>query len=203
MKTAIFIDGQNFWRSLTRNAADVRVDYNKLADYLVEEVHQGSQIVGDFVGAHYYVGLGQDAPITVLGFLNNLKLQKGYFVHTGPRSNRVMTCFKCGSANTFTVEKRIDTQLTADMIRLAAVGAYDVAILVSGDADFIPAIEAVAALGKQVWIATWSITELSMDLRRHCFSWISIQAGIEVFRAKSREAKILENIQLTKEPTSE
>jgi uncharacterized LabA/DUF88 family protein len=29
-------------------------------------------------------------------------------------------------------------------------------VLVSGDDDFVPAVEAVNSLGKQVWVATWS-----------------------------------------------
>ena len=50
----------------------------------------------------------------------------------------------------------MDTRLVADLIHYAANGAYDAAVVVSGDDDFVPAVEAVNALGKQVWVATWS-----------------------------------------------
>src|SRR4029453_2738313 len=50
--------------------------------------------------------------------------------------------------------------LVADLIPFAANGAYDAAVLVSGDDDFVPAVEAVNALGKKVWVATWSAEEL-------------------------------------------
>lgn len=40
-------------------------------------------------------------------------------------------------------EKNLDTQLTADMITLAAQNAYDTAILVSNDSDYISAITPV------------------------------------------------------------
>jgi uncharacterized LabA/DUF88 family protein len=51
------------------------------------------------------------------------------------------------------VEKGIDTQIVVDMLLGAARDTYDVAILVSGDADFAGAVEAVKELGKKVYVA--------------------------------------------------
>jgi len=48
------------------------------------------------------------------------------------------------------VEKGVDTQLAVDMIRLAVADTYDIAVLISGDGDFAPAVEFVKQLGKQV-----------------------------------------------------
>jgi hypothetical protein len=76
----------------------------------------------------------------------------------------------------------VDTRLVADLIHYAANGAYDAAVLVSGDDDFVPAVEAVNALGKQVWVATWSPDELSTDLRVRCFGHIHLSDGIGSFR---------------------
>lgn len=39
------------------------------------------------------------------------------------------------------------------MVRHAAMGVYDVAILCAGDADFIPAVKAVKDFGKQIELA--------------------------------------------------
>jgi hypothetical protein len=57
-------------------------------------------------------------------------------------------------------------------------------VLVSGDDDFVPAVEAVNALGKQVWVATWSAEELSTDLRVRCFGHIHLSEGISAFRVE-------------------
>ena len=38
------------------------------------------------------------------------------------------------------------------------------------------------ALGKQVWVATWSAEELSTDLRVRCFGHIHLSDGIGAFR---------------------
>jgi uncharacterized LabA/DUF88 family protein len=49
----------------------------------------------------------------------------------------------------FGVEKGVDTQLAADMITLS--GIYDAAIILSGDADYLPPVAAVKAKGKLVY----------------------------------------------------
>ena len=46
-------------------------------------------------------------------------------------------------------EKGVDTQLATDMITLSDI--YDVAVVVSGDADYIPPVSAVKNLGKLVY----------------------------------------------------
>src|SRR4029453_15825833 len=48
----------------------------------------------------------------------------------------------------YTTEKRVDTRLVAEMIHYAAIGAFDAAVLVSGDDDFVPAVEGVNAPGR-------------------------------------------------------
>src|SRR4030095_1495569 len=83
-----------------------------------------------------------------------------------------------------TTEKRVDTRLVAEMIHYAAIGPFDAAVLVSGDDDFVPAVEAVNSLGRQVWVATWSADELSKDLRVRCFGQIHLSDGISAFRVE-------------------
>src|SRR6267378_2570374 len=100
--------------------------------------------------------------------------------------------------------QRYDESLRVDYDRLAAwitqaaggtgaifAGAHyyvgvcaDAAVLVSGDDDFVPAVEAVNSLGKQVWVATWSAEELSKDLRVRCFGQIHLSDGIPAFKVE-------------------
>jgi uncharacterized LabA/DUF88 family protein len=49
-----------------------------------------------------------------------------------------------------TVEKGVDTAIATDMIRLAWEDAYDIAVLASLDADFIPAVDFLDQKGKKV-----------------------------------------------------
>jgi hypothetical protein len=181
MKVCIFFDGQNFYRSLLRFDESLRVDYDRLALWITHAVGGPTALFG---GAYYYVGLSSDAPPLVEGFLKGLELRPGYFVKREPRVRRSGRCFTCGTEYEYTTEKRVDTRLVADLIHYAANGAYEAAVLVSGDDDFVPAVEAVNALGKQVWVATWSAEELSKDLRVRCFGQIHLSEGIAAFRAE-------------------
>ncbi len=188
MKVCIFIDGQNFYRSLQRYDETLRVDYDRLATWITETVRGPSAL---FVGAYYYVGISADAPPQVEGFLKGLELRQGYYVRREPRKRRTGRCPACGIEYDYTTEKRVDSRMVAELIHYAANGAYDAAVLVSGDDDFVPAVEAVNALGKQVWVATWSADELSSDLRVRCFGQIRLSEGIAAFRAE-RAARHIE-----------
>lgn len=63
---------------------------------------------------------------------------------------RVLTCPNCQKALSGTVEKGVDTAIATDMIRLAWENAYDIAVLASLDADFIPAVSFLDQKGKKV-----------------------------------------------------
>lgn len=188
MKVSIFIDGQNFYRSLLRHDESLRVDYDRLATWITQAVGGPS---ATFSGAYYYVGVSADAPPLVEGFLKGLELRPGYFVKREGRVRRTGRCPSCGAEYDYTTEKRVDTRLVADLIHYAAIGAFDAAVLMSGDADFVPAVEAVNALGRQVWVATWSAEELSNDLRVRCFGHIQLREGVTAFRA-DRQPRSLE-----------
>lgn len=53
-------------------------------------------------------------------------------------------------------QKEVDVALTVEMLMHAVRDHYDVAILVSGDRDFIPVISEVQSLGKKVEVASFS-----------------------------------------------
>jgi hypothetical protein len=180
MKILIFIDGQNFYRSLLRFDDTLVVDYDRLASWITHAVGGPAAVFG---GAHYYVGVSAGAPAPVESFLKGLEGRTGYFVRRERRVRRTGRCPACGSEYEYTTEKRVDTRLVADLIHFAANGAYDAAVLVSGDDDFVPAVEAVNALGKQVWVASLSPDELSSDLRVRCFGHVDLRDGVAAFRA--------------------
>jgi hypothetical protein len=181
MNVKIFFDGQNFYRSLLRYDETLRVDYDRLAVWITQAVGGPG---GVFCGAYYYVGVSADAPPLVEGFLKGLELRPGYFVRREPRVRRTGHCPACEVDYDYTTEKRVDTRLVAELIQYAANGAFDAAVLVSGDDDFVPAVEAVNALGKRVWVATWSAEELSSDLRVRCFGQIRLSEGLGAFRVE-------------------
>ncbi|MBM3499180.1 MAG: NYN domain-containing protein [Armatimonadetes bacterium] len=64
-------------------------------------------------------------------------------------------CDHCGEVLTASIEKGIDTAIVTDLLALAWEAAYDIAILISSDADMIPGVEHIQARGLKVVNATW------------------------------------------------
>jgi len=57
------------------------------------------------------------------------------------------------------IEKKIDIQIAIDMVSLGYENAYDTAVLVSGDGDFVPVVKKIRELGKKVelWAFRYSL----------------------------------------------
>lgn len=51
-------------------------------------------------------------------------------------------------------EKAVDVALATALLEMAALNAYDIAIVIAGDRDFVPALQAVRRLGKRVALVT-------------------------------------------------
>lgn len=184
MRVGIFFDGKNFHSGWRATAEGMMIDFLKLSEWLVARVG-GSRLWG----AYYYTGIETGPLATSAGqkwlvrFLDGLELLPGFFVHRFPRKARRRDCEKCGATATYSEEKEVDTTMVADMLRLAAVDAFDVAILASGDSDHAPAVEGVRAIGKQVYVATWGKVGLSPRTRKAAFDHIDFTQGLADFAA--------------------
>lgn len=189
MRVVVIFDGKNFYSGLKSAVGVVRLDFPKLADWLIART--GGTVLW---GAHYYTGVerGEEAESegqkALVSFLNALELQPGYFVHRFPRRADRRRCPHCQQEIRFTQEKEVDTTIVADMLRLAAVDGFDILVLVSGDGDLAPAVENVRALGKKVYVATWGRDSLAPRLRQACFDHIDLRAGLDDFRAEAAVA---------------
>jgi uncharacterized LabA/DUF88 family protein len=76
------------------------------------------------------------------------------------------------------VEKGIDVALATDLIGMAWEDAYDVAILVSGDADYTGAINKVMSKGRNVEVASFR-KNLSKELKETALSKVILDDFIQ------------------------
>lgn len=72
--------------------------------------------------------------------------------------HEVTDCSNCGHGYSGMVEKGVDTAIVTDLLSLAWQDAYDIAIIVSSDADFVPAAIRLQERGLKVINAGWSGT---------------------------------------------
>ncbi|WP_373869536.1 NYN domain-containing protein [Sphaerisporangium rufum] len=77
-------------------------------------------------------------------------------VHCRNCGAKTTTCPICAQPYRVRLEKGVDAAIVTDMLSLAWQDAYDVAVLVTSDADFVPAVERVQERGLKVINAGWS-----------------------------------------------
>ena len=128
-RVAVFIDGNNLFHSARSHNIDI--DYNKLLRLLLGD--------GRLLRAFFYTGVDAGA-----------ERQQGFLLWMRRNGFRVVQ----KELKTFydgTRKANLDVEIAVDMLSLA--GRYDTAVLVSGDEDFVYAINAVAYKGCRVEIA--------------------------------------------------
>jgi uncharacterized LabA/DUF88 family protein len=189
MRVALFFDGNNYYRALRDFDSSLEINLERLAAWVTRRVGgDGAR----FVGAYYYTGTfedgvgASDGGLALGGFLDVLETLNGFFVRREPRVRRVSVCRACQAANEYFTEKRVDTRMVAELIQLAAVDGFDLAFILSGDGDFVPAVQAVGALGKQVFIGAWPGQRVARELRAHSFGVVDLGQGIAEFSTGRR-----------------
>ena len=139
-RVAIFIDGSNLYHALQNNFQRHDLNYESFSKKLC-----GSR---QFYRTYYYNVLQDPAQrpegsreqqdfLDVLRKTPYLEMRLG-----GTKTSQGVS-----------VEKGIDVMLATDLVCFAWEDFYDVAIVVSGDADFAYAVQAVKNLGKYVEVA--------------------------------------------------
>lgn len=63
------------------------------------------------------------------------------------------------------IEKGVDVKLSTDMLVHAFRNSYDTAVLVSGDTDYSPALQAIKDQGKHVEVVLFGDRQTSLELR--------------------------------------
>ena len=128
-RVAVFIDGNNLFHAARFHNIDI--DYNKMLRLLLGD--------GRLLRAFFYTGVDVGA-----------ERQQGFLLWMRRNGFRVVQ----KELKTFydgTRKANLDVEIAVDMLSLA--GRYDTAVLVSGDEDFVYAINAVAYKGCRVEVA--------------------------------------------------
>jgi uncharacterized LabA/DUF88 family protein len=128
-RVAVFIDGNNLFHAARFHNIDI--DYTKLLRVLLGD--------GRLLRAFFYTGVDVGA-----------ERQQGFLLWMRRNGFRVVQ----KELKTFydgTRKANLDVEIAVDMLSLA--GRYDTAVLVSGDEDFVYAINAVAYKGCRVEVA--------------------------------------------------
>lgn len=176
MRVALFLDGKNFYAGWRDSAESRPMDFTRLTEWLMKQVG-GDCLFGSF----YYTGVSGDNE-KLKAFLETLSHNRSFYINTFDRKHASHQCSHCGEVDSYTVEKEVDTSLVADMVYYAATNAFDVAVLLSGDADLRPALEKLRLFGKKAYIASWNGKGMSSRLRSAAFDHIELMKGFNEFK---------------------
>lgn len=163
LRVRIFVDFWNLqiqWNDLHKALGSkdtVPIPWKELPQVLCAEVAKGQTV--KFAGAAVYASIDPNRPKDkgLSNFLHHtLASYTGYSVVVKQRKPRkaircqeekckttITHCPSCNAPLKGTVEKGIDAAIITDLLSLAFDDNYDTAILVSGDADYAPAVEYV------------------------------------------------------------
>ncbi len=140
-RVMVFIDGSNLYHVLDQNCSRHDVQFDKFAKKLANDRS---------LRRIYYYNIRQESD------RNDGRVDQDRFLHSLYETPYVEV--RLGVAKQrrdHVVEKGVDVMLATDLVVRAYQDQYDTAILVSGDGDFYPAIQAVKDRGKQVEVAAF------------------------------------------------
>lgn len=160
-RVMIFIDGSNHYhiiKKLIPNNRPIDFDFNKFI----------KNILGNrkLVGVYYYT-----APLDISYNPRGYADQQRFFDKLNRIHNfKLVLCrmqkVKINGKVQYQV-KEDDIHLAVDMVKFAYTNAYDTAILVSSDGDFVPAVKAIKEISKNIENIGFE-NVFSYHLRKEC-----------------------------------
>jgi len=170
-KIMIFIDGSWLYRNIPRLSGvygqqDFRLDFGKLPQVLSAELCRqlgtdSVDVVRTYLFGSYasnYDLRDEDAVRRQQDFFDMLKEEYHYELDIYPinfKGRRLRRADRDAKDTFEPQEKCVDISLATAMLYYAAIPhAYDIAVAVVGDKDFIPVLQYVRRLGKRVAIAS-------------------------------------------------
>ena len=167
-RAIVFVDGNNWYHNVKSLIKKPRgLDFEKIGNIIC------SRFGLDLVEVRYYnsvpdIDLGEENYYKHMVFLAGLK-RKGIVVNT--RKLKVIRT----QGKKFRVEKGVDVQIASEMIDFSLVKkACDVCVLLSGDADFLPAMHVIKGQGCEVITASVG-RGYSRDLRGGDFRYVVLK----------------------------
>jgi cold shock CspA family protein/uncharacterized LabA/DUF88 family protein len=169
IKVMVFIDGSWLYRArqILRNKISpaLTIDYGKLPKILCAKLGEQLGIEVDLVRTYFFASIPTNYDPRDRGdveeqqnFHDILKEDFHYEVEIFPidfRGRRIRKRDRDPKDEFEPKEKRVDVALASTMLYFAAIPyAYDAAIAVIGDEDYIPVLQHVRRLGKRVMIAS-------------------------------------------------
>jgi len=171
-KTIMFIDNSNIFHGSKQ--AGWRIDAKKL--------HAKLEADGPIWQTFFFAAVTDPPRYNQTGFYKMLKNDLHYEMTIFSLGSKTVRCDQCGDTRRSYTEKGIDVALATKLLVLANNRAFETAILVSGDKDYLETVKAVKSMGMRVEVVSWkrSISqELAQESSKNVVFLDDIRAEIE------------------------
>ena len=205
-RTSIFID---FWNSRCNGETALTaicIDWRQVPAELLGESERQLQQAGFGDALHLeealvYASYDEDDPGRKLkGWLDAfLDKQPRFRVTTRVRRSKprsvycracehsIEKCPNCQETLRWSTEKGVNTAIVTALLSLAGECAFDAAVLVSSDTDYLPAVEWLQSRGFKVINATWA--NHGHELARACWASFELDAIVSKLRQADRDGR--------------
>lgn len=194
----VFADFWNYTLSMRQLDPNFKTDWRRLPKILTREagvlVDPGALSI--YSGMNVYGSYNKTTEASLLRWATNtLDSFPGVNAYFKPRTKKksfpscptchssVEHCPACGVDMRGTEEKGIDTRIATDIVSLAWEHAYDIAVLISADQDFVPATEYLQNKGIKVIQAGFPPN--GMLLKQKCWGSIDLALHRADFQLKA------------------
>lgn len=185
-RVSVFIDASNLWA--VQKSKGKLFDYEKLKGYLVEKF--GATSIEIFYYSARPTQKARDYDLAGQSkFFGYLKLNLGFNLRIKKLKSLKLVDAAGKPTGEFMEKGNVDVEMTIDAILGAKF--YDIAILFSGDSDFLPLITRLRNFGKKVYVFS-SKNNVSRELRSGSdgyFDLLKIKKDIWRGTLNHREAK--------------
>lgn len=148
-RVMFFIDGDN-WRIGASKCYGIKSP--KIQNF-IQNIYKKEYVLrkAEVVRSYYYCAKitkekSEDAHIAQQKWFSYAKYLENFEIRTGRYKKN-----KDGSWQ----EKGVDVYLATDLIRMAFQGLYDYGVVISGDTDLVPAIQAAKDAGKNIHVFSY------------------------------------------------
>ena len=196
-RVRVFVDFWNYTLHMKSEDDSFQTDWSKLGPVLARAAGEvvDPTAAGEYQGVNFY---GSWDPATEKGRKHHRWATRvvdkfpGVKVAMAPRQRKlsppkcpscrepVSTCPTCAADMRGTEEKGVDVRIATDMISLAWVDDYDIAVLVSSDRDFVPVAEFLETRG--IKVIHGALPPKGAELTTKCWASINLPRMRTSFR---------------------
>ncbi|MGB6688077.1 MAG: NYN domain-containing protein [Terracidiphilus sp.] len=152
-KTIVYFDNSNIFHG--QHEVGWRIDAGKLQAELEKR--------GEIWQVYFFAAVSDPPRYSQTAFYRRLKDVLHWETVIFPLGSKTVKCNKCGDVRRTPTEKGVDVAIATKMLTHAINRAFETAVLVSGDKDYLDTVRTIKNMGLRVEIVSFR-RSLSQDL---------------------------------------